>query len=405
MRILFLSYAYPSPWTPNQGTFNRTMLAALAERHDVHVLCPVPFLTYWQRQPTALQSSPNVTATYVPFYYTPKLGRTWYDTWLKRSVQGAVEKLMERFQPDVMLSYWTHPDGAAALFFGRRYRKPVAIVTGGSDVLLLGRSGRRGAAIRRTLAAADAILPIGDHLAETLKSDGVAASRIHTIYRGVDRNMFKPGDRLAARRRLGLSANGRLLIGVGRLVPVKAWPDVLVACARLKEAGVLFRCHLLGDGPLRKSLDAQIRLLSLEDCVEISGSQPQSRLADWYRAADITVLASTSEGVPNVLLESICCGTPFVATRVGSIPVIADPLIDRLVPPSHPSLLAESLLDSLTQQQFGGGEAQRAWLPPSSQESADRLEAILESLINSPKDACPESLLSESSAEQYALTS
>jgi glycosyltransferase involved in cell wall biosynthesis len=77
------------------------------------------------------------------------------------------------------------------------------------------------------------------------------------------------------------------------------------------------------------------------------GAVPQRQLPDWYRAADLTVLSSHSEGIPNVLRESLACGTPFVATRVGGTSEVATHPSCRLVPPGNPSDLATAIIASL----------------------------------------------------------
>jgi len=95
--------------------------------------------------------------------------------------------------------------------------------------------------------------------------------------------------------------------------------DTLLDAWRIAASGSTnARLYLVGDGPKLRSLRAQASRLRLEDSTVLVGSQPHEQLADWYRAADLTVLSSLSEGIPNVLLESLACGTPFVATNVGS---------------------------------------------------------------------------------------
>jgi teichuronic acid biosynthesis glycosyltransferase TuaC len=77
--------------------------------------------------------------------------------------------------------------------------------------------------------------------------------------------------------------------------------------------------------------------------VTLAGRRPHAELPDWYRASDLAVLPSYSEGLPNVLREAVACGRPFVATRVGGIPEIADPSYSRLVSPGSPPELADAI--------------------------------------------------------------
>lgn len=386
MRILFFSYAFPSPWTPQQGTFNRTLLEPLSQRHDVRVVCPIPFVNYWKKRfhVNATRSISTVPTTYVPFYYPPKLLHARYHQFLHWSTREVMQATFRDWHPDVLVSYWTHPDGRAALEFAHDFDVPLAIITGGSDVLLLGRNGHRGKLIRDTLKRADAVIPIGHHIADVLTADGVDPTNIHPIYRGVDRELFYPDCPRQARAELGIARDVPLVVGVGRLVPVKSWATLIEAMARLAAGGLKYECRILGDGPLRGRLQSQIDTAGLTESVKLIPSQRQNELAKWYRAADLTVLTSLSEGVPNVLMEAMACGTPFVATRVGAIPAIADGFHDRLVPPKNPSLLAEAIVDSVTQRHFAPLDVPRRWMPPTSEEATRRLESILASIALDP---------------------
>jgi glycosyltransferase involved in cell wall biosynthesis len=139
-----------------------------------------------------------------------------------------------------------------------------------------------------------------------------------------------------------------MLVWVGNLVPVKGLEVLLGACAALRDRGAAFRLYLIGDGPLRAALEARCRALALSPLVTFVGPRLHSQLPDWYRAADLTVLTSWSEGLPNVLRESLACGTPFVATDVGGVSEI-DVLgsFNRLVPAGDTSAVAEAIAQSL----------------------------------------------------------
>ena len=108
--------------------------------------------------------------------------------------------------------------------------------------------------------------------------------------------------------------------------------------------------YLVGDGAGRRDLETLTARLGLEGVVRFVGKVDQTALPDWYRAADLTVLASRSEGVPNVLRESLACGTPFVATRVGGVSEIAAGTTCRLVPAEDPAALSEAIAASLAER-------------------------------------------------------
>jgi glycosyltransferase involved in cell wall biosynthesis len=104
---------------------------------------------------------------------------------------------------------------------------------------------------------------------------------------------------------------------------------------------------LVGAGPLEEQLRTAARASGLGERVSFHGAIAHADLPDWFRAADLFVLASRSEGVPNVLLEAAACGLPFVASRVGGIPEIASLGASRLVPPEQPGALAMAITDML----------------------------------------------------------
>jgi teichuronic acid biosynthesis glycosyltransferase TuaC len=139
-----------------------------------------------------------------------------------------------------------------------------------------------------------------------------------------------------------------MLLWVGRMVPVKALHVLLQACRRLRDRGCAFRLYLVGDGELRAAHESLAEALGLSDVVVFLGARPHNQLPDWFRAADLTVLPSLSEGLPNVLRESMACGTPFVASRVGGIPEMATESYDRLVPPNDPAALADAIAAALS---------------------------------------------------------
>src|SRR5262249_25688751 len=116
----------------------------------------------------------------------------------------------------------------------------------------------------------------------------------------------------------------------------------------------------------------------LSDFVHFAGAVGQEQLPDWYRAADVTVLPSRSEGIPNVLRESLACGTPFVASQVGGIPEIADEATCRLVPPEDANALANAVVEVLSRPAWGMVPSKPL---PSWNDAARSLMRIVDAVI------------------------
>jgi teichuronic acid biosynthesis glycosyltransferase TuaC len=259
-------------------------------------------------------------------------------------------RAMAELRPDCILSYWVHPDGAVAARFARSAGIPSAVIVGGSDVLVLARHpGRRRRSVVGALQATDAVITVGRRLADAVEALGIPASKVHVVYQGVDQALFSPGSAAAARQRIGIAETGKVLVSIGGLVPVKGVDVLLEAMSRLAPRHRDVRLYLVGDGTSRRDLEALAVRLGLQRVVRFVGKVEQSALPDWYRAADLTVLASRSEGVPNVLRESLACGTPFVATRVGGVGEIAAGTSNRLVPAEDPGALSDAIAGALAE--------------------------------------------------------
>jgi glycosyltransferase involved in cell wall biosynthesis len=348
MKILFIASDFPSALHPTKGVFNLALARGLQSRHDIRVIAPLSWLEERHaKNPIARKTNINGFDVWHPRYvYPPKILRPRYDFFYRRSIRSAVAEATNDFTPDVIVGYWAHPDGAAAAQIAKQFNATSAIIVGGSDILLITRDRARRKAVTKALQNASVILTVNRHLKDAVIALGIDADKIHVWSQGVNDCIFHPGDRAESRRDLQIDNDIRAIICVARLVPVKGLDLLLNACAKITQRNIPHHLYLLGDGPLRDELEHQAATLGITSSVTFAGPREPAQLADWYRAANVTVLSSRSEGLPNVLRESIACGTPFVATNVGGIHEIAGPG-DRLVPPGNPDALAGALIESL----------------------------------------------------------
>jgi glycosyltransferase involved in cell wall biosynthesis len=394
MRLLVIANAFPNPIQPTKGIFNGSLVRELARAHDITVVSPILWTDEWRAGRAARERLgpgraavlDGVDVHYPRYYYSPKVLRGLYGWYMWCSVRGTVRRLVRERRPDVVLGHWAHPDGAVAVRAGRLAGAPVAVLLGGSDILLLGRNRWRRRCITRVLRDADAVVTVSRDLRQKVADLGIPLAKVHLVYRGVDVDLFCPGDRATARKRLRVPPAARVLLWVGRMVPVKGLEVLLEACTRLQTRGEAFHLYLVGDGPLRKGLEQEARRLGLAGSVSFLGARPQEELPGWYRAADLTVLPSHSEGVPNVLRESLACGTPFVATDVGGVAEIPAGPPSRLVPPGDAEALAGALARALADGRGAAGPAPESG---TAAESAAALGRILEGLVAGDRPASP----------------
>jgi glycosyltransferase involved in cell wall biosynthesis len=197
------------------------------------------------------------------------------------------------------------------------------------------------------LQAADGVIAVSHDLAKNVVDLGIDPAKVHIVPEGTDTTLFRPGDQSAARARLGQPAQGRMLLFVGNLLLSKGAGLVIEACGLLQDQGIDFRCCLVGGGKDEPRLRQMCTAKNLDARVHFAGRFPHDKLVDWYQACDVVTLPSYSEGSPNVLREAMCCGKPFVATRVGGIPEISSPDVSRLVNAGDVKSLAVALREML----------------------------------------------------------
>lgn len=377
MKILFLSSVYPNPSSTVRGTFNRMLCHALSDGDDVRVVAPRPWPEVIKDQgkrfthsvgraaANASGNNANVDGDSVQverpaFFYPPKVMRHHYGKFLWRSVERTVKRVTADFQPDWVLSYWAHPDGEAGLRAARMLGAKSGVIIGGSDVLILTSNSKRCQQIKHVLHESDAVLAVCDGLKQRAIDLGTRPERVHTLYQGIDPKVFCQDSRAAARQRLNLSPEAPAFIWVGRMVGVKRLDNLVAAFEAVLKSRPDAKLYLLGEGASEQPIRQLITSHKLQQSIIFIGPVQQSELPDWYRAADATVLSSESEGLPNVLRESLACGTPWVSTDVGSVQEISAVDHSIIVPVGDVDALGNGILQSLEPIYKQGGAAYRA---------------------------------------------
>jgi D-inositol-3-phosphate glycosyltransferase len=163
---------------------------------------------------------------------------------------------------------------------------------------------------------------------------------------GVNMDVFSPVDKAQARNLLGLS-NGKILLFVGRLDPLKGLDRLLAALPLIKNQDKLQLIIIGGDETSRDEvarLQKLSRELGINDKVTFQGLIKQDKLKYYYSAADVCVVPSYYESFGLVPLESLACGTPVVATDVGDLKNIIIPgKTGYIVPDNSPEHLADGI--------------------------------------------------------------
>jgi glycosyltransferase involved in cell wall biosynthesis len=199
------------------------------------------------------------------------------------------------------------------------------------------------AVLPKLFPKADRIIAVSEQVASTTaRRLRIPQDRILTIPNGVDGAQFRTSvEKRTLRRKLGLPADRKILISVGRLSRQKGYPFLLSALARL-PAEQRPLTLVLGDGPDLASLRALASRMGLASDVEFLGNRTNT--AEFLNASDIFVMSALWEGLPLALLEAMASGLPIVVTRVGgNLEAIEDGRSGILVPPTDDSALSGAL--------------------------------------------------------------
>lgn len=339
--VLAITNLYPNPLQPRHGVFTEHRLRALAARPEVGRLAvvapiaafPLPGLSigpYARLAAVPARAERHGIEVRHPRYVNiPAVGMGVQPDLMARALVPAVGRLIaDGFDPDIIDAYYLYPDGVAAAAVARRFGKPLVLTAYGTDVTGIAAASPRAARrIREAAAQAGACTAVCAALRDALTEIGVEPAKLRVVLHGVDLALFRPAeDRAGLRTRLGLA--GPTLFTAGNLIPLKGMDLAISALPGLPGATLA----VAGNGPEEAALKALARRLGVADRVRFLGLLPQERLGDWYAAADAFVLMSEREGIPNVVMESLACGTPVLATAVWGVPEIVDrPEAGRLV--------------------------------------------------------------------------
>lgn len=357
IRTLLFSTLFPSSVRPVHGIFVETRLRELLKTGEVEtrVVAPVPWFPFPGKrfgEYGRLAATPyferwnNIDVFHPRYFLPPKVGMNIAPHTLARGAFGTIDKLIRNgFDFDLIDAHYYYPDGVAAGLISRWTGKPFLVTARGSDLNLLAEFPRQRRLILETAEAAAASIGVSQALVDRLADLGGDRQKIFFFRNGVDLERFKPEERKLARRKLGLPDHLTIL-SVGHLVELKGHHIAVEALRLLPDETNLI---IVGSGPEKDALDRLVGRLGLSHRVRLVGQIPNDELKWLYSAADALALCSSREGWPNVLLESLACGTPVIATNVGGVPeIVTTPTAGRIMDARTPEALAKSFLELMS---------------------------------------------------------
>jgi len=322
VRLVTFSTLYPSSVRPAHGVFVETRLRYLLASGMVQsrVVCPVPWFPFkqerfgdWSRYAAtpSHEKRNGIEIVYPRYAIPPKVGMTIAPLTLALGALPAFGRLIrDGYDFDIIDAHYFYPDGIAAVMLARHFGKAVVITGRGTDLNYIPRYALPRRMIRWAARRADGLITVSRGLEKCLVELGIPGKGVVVLRNGVDLGRFKPPlEREQGRAEMGLVR--KTLISVGHLVERKGHHLVIESLRQLPGFDLL----IVGSGPEEARLRQQVDHLELNDRVRLLGSVRQEDLPRLYGLADALVLASSREGWANVLLESMACGTPVVASN------------------------------------------------------------------------------------------
>lgn len=356
MRVLIITKIFPNSVERLSSPFNRRQFTELSRLCDVEVLATIPWfpgasaLSRWSVA-GRLSSVPDeeridgVRVRHPRYAFVPKFGHGIAGPLYAASLATTI--LPYRGRVDVVLGAWAYPDGFAAVAAAQMLGVPSVIKLHGSDMNVVARMKGPRRRLEWAMPRAKRVVAVSRPLAERAVELGARPEHVDIVPNGIDRDVFRPGDRAEARRRLGLDHGAKIVLYVGHLKEEKGAFDLLHAFQQqqaLKDA----RLVLVGGGAGADACRALAQQLGVK--AQFAGEQPHESIPLWFAACDVLTLPSWNEGMPNVVIEALACGRPVVASSVGGIPDVIRDDLGALVPPRDPQALGEALVNVLSKE-------------------------------------------------------
>ena len=361
MHVVFLTPVYPAPGDSVSGVFIKNIAEALFRIGvQVTVIHPVPIVPLpaavlpakWniRRERPRREVSESGVVILRPRYPSYPKSTLWGIAHL--FIYAAVRRLIAKYdlRPDLVHGHFLYPTGSAAVLLGKRLRIPVCCTMRGDDVNVLPeRSSLYRSRVVRVLLSAAAVTSVSKALAR--KARLLADVPITVIYNGVRLDGAGCVKSLV-RQRLAIDQAKFVVLYVGALTRTKGVGELFQVIGSCPDDDVLF--VVVGDRINdREEISVPARCRHL-------GWRPHTEVIELMCAADVLVLPSYGEGMPNVVAEAASIGLPVIATEVGGIPELIDGDSGWLIPPRSAEALGRAIAEVRADYPAAQRRAERA---------------------------------------------
>ncbi|MEE3233987.1 MAG: glycosyltransferase [Candidatus Latescibacterota bacterium] len=385
MRILLTSRLYPNSAFPERGSFVHNQARFIAKLCDIEIFSPIPFfpslpgLGRWSALSRVgkIEEMDGLKIRFPRYISIPKrflFGQAWraYLRSLKKNVN---------IYPDLIHAHLAYPDGLAAVHLGKEIGKPVVISVHGHDIRELPEANSHWCLlISQALCRADAVVVSSQDARERVLKLGVDPRRLYDIPQGVDCSVFVPDVSKC------FNKDEWRLLYAGRFDKKKGLAVLIDALKILRSQNRNVTLKLVGasqSGGGDEQFRVQAEQNQVAEWVEFERALPWSEMPSVMASADIFVLPSYYDSFGIVLIESMACGIPVVATKCGGPEQLVDSTVGRLAKIGDPESLANAIgevIDSYAD--FDREIIRKHSLPYDYKSIADRIHKMYKKILN-----------------------
>lgn len=364
VKILAISHLFPHLKEKRYGIFAARQLSEI-HRLGAEITVIVPrvwcprFLQRFERWKDYDHNCPlcqfeGLNTISAPYIRPPG---NWYNRWSGFVVFNVIRKKVLRLHKekrfDIIYATDLFPDGDAAVRLSKYLRTPATCLCIGVDVNITAHtSNRMYRHFVKTAKALDGVLTCGQSVADGVKA--VTGKNPLCVYGVLDLEEFSPAsDKTSLRKELGLPSDKTIALYAGYLMKRKGIYELVEAFYRARQKYPHTLLVMCGGGPEKAGLENLARERNIEHSVLLVGEVEPEQMSKWMKASNLFVLASHTEGMPNVMMEAMACGLPVIATTVGGLPeAIGDCEGAILVPPKNIEALEEAMVKVIADHQL-----------------------------------------------------
>jgi len=335
LKILFITWRYPSKENPVSGIFLREHAKAISLYNDIVVFIREDIDPSIRRGFYRIDDNiEDGLRTLRLRYRKSPIPKTTYLIYIRGMLSAFRKLLKEGFKPDVIHAN-VYKAGVPAVLLGKLYKIPVVISEHFSSFPRRMIKGMEKLKARFAMNRADLIMPVSENLIKHIRAYGIQNDFI-VVPNAVNTEIFHPNpDRK--------NHHYKRILLVALLNPIKGVPYLLDALVTLSKKRNDFFLDIVGDGPYRKEYERYAYELGIDDKVRFHGLKNKEQVAQFMRESDFFILPSIWENLPCVLIEAMASGLPIIATSVGGIPEIINEKVGILVKPKNAEALSNAI--------------------------------------------------------------